>query len=133
MSGLIGAINSNSKTGVIGGAKTGIQYHFINSGEDESTGDHESLSADISGSLASDIGFYVFTLNRDANDSVYSHTLPTGWTTENSLIMGFMSNDSTYKYNVGSTVYMTTASPAVLQFTTSSYWRNFRCVVWKYK
>ena len=41
MSGLIGSINSNSKTGVIGGAKTGIQYHFINSGEDESTGDHE--------------------------------------------------------------------------------------------
>ena len=130
----LGTVTEGTFNSLLGNdAKVNIQYHFINSGENETTGDHEDLQANISGTQSTDTGFYVFTLNRDANDSVYSHTLPTGWTTENSLIMGFMSNDSTYKYNVGSTVYMTTASPAVLQFTTSSYWRNFRCVVWKYK
>ena len=134
MSGLIGSINSNSKTGVIGGATTGIQYHFVNSGEDFAGGDHYDLQANISGTQASDIGFYVFALNRYGNDGVFSLTLPTGWTTENSLVMGFMNNDSTYQYKQGgSECYMTTANPAVLKFTTSSYWRNFRVVVWKYK
>ena len=131
----LGTVTEGTFNSLLGNdAKVNIQYHFINSGENESSGDHEDLQANISGTQSTDTGFYVFTLNRDANDAVYSHTLPTGWTTDNSIVMGFMNNDSTYQYKQGgSECYMTTANPAVLKFTTSSYWRNFRVVVWKYK
>ena len=131
----LGTVTAGTFDSLLGNnAKINIQYHFINSGENETTGDHEDLQANISGTQSTDTGFYVFTLNRDSGDSNYTHTLPSGWTAENCLILGHMSNESDYKYKVSNTCHMSTANPAVLTFTpASSYWRNFRTVIWKYK
>ena len=46
-----------------------------------------------------------------------------------------MSNESDYKYKQSNTCYLSTHFPtATLTFIpASSYWRNFRTVIWKYK